>query len=172
VPFSVMSITVRHAFGDMSSAGTGKLAAALLINTVGSPNAAVAASNAAAICSGSRMSHATVSTRAPSASIASFPASRCSGLRLAITMSAPRRANSDAIALPSPVPPPVTNTAVPSKVPAGNAVAPTAGGSGNPIISVIACILPDLGSSGRAARPRSLLAGLCTPRGSLGQLPV
>ncbi len=45
------------------------------------------------------------------------PASRCSGLRLAITTSAPRRANSDAMALPSPVPPPVMNTAVPSNVP-------------------------------------------------------
>src|SRR3954451_15767886 len=52
VPFKVMSITVRHAFGDMSSAGTGKLAAALLIKTAGSPNAAAAASKAAAICSG------------------------------------------------------------------------------------------------------------------------
>ena len=30
VPLSVMSTTVRQAFGDMSSAGTGKLAAALL----------------------------------------------------------------------------------------------------------------------------------------------
>ena len=39
VPFSVMSTTVRHAFGDMSSAGTGKFAAALLISTPGSPNA-------------------------------------------------------------------------------------------------------------------------------------
>ena len=66
-----MSITVRHAFGDMSSAGTGKLAAALFTRTPGSPNAASAASNMAAIESGSRMSHATVSTLAPSASIAS-----------------------------------------------------------------------------------------------------
>src|SRR6185312_4824441 len=39
VPFSVMSTTVRHAFGDMSSAGTGKLAAALLTSTLGSPKA-------------------------------------------------------------------------------------------------------------------------------------
>ena len=31
-----MSTTVRQAFGDMSSAGTGKFAAALLISTVGS----------------------------------------------------------------------------------------------------------------------------------------
>ena len=58
VPFSVMSTTVRQAFGLMSSAGTGKLAAALLTSTLGRcPNAASAASKAAAICSGSRMSH-------------------------------------------------------------------------------------------------------------------
>ena len=49
VPLSVMSTTVRHALGDMSSAGTGKLAAALLTSTPGRPNAASAASNAAAI---------------------------------------------------------------------------------------------------------------------------
>ncbi len=109
-----MSTTVRHALGDMSSAGTGKLAAALLISTPGSPKASVAASNAAAICSASRMSHPTVVTGAPSAATASWPASRCSGLRLAITIDAPRRANSSAMALPRPVPAPVTNTATPS----------------------------------------------------------
>src|SRR5262249_36404435 len=38
VPFNVMSTTVRHALGDMSSAGTGKLAAALLTSTPGMPN--------------------------------------------------------------------------------------------------------------------------------------
>ena len=109
-----MSTTVRHTFGDMSSAGTGKLAAALFTSTPGSPKAASASSNAAAICSGSRMSHATTATGAPMASIASLPASRCSGLRLAITSDAPRRANSEAIALPSPVPAPVTKTHTPS----------------------------------------------------------
>src|SRR5580693_584985 len=52
VPFSVMSTTVRQAFGDMSSAGTGKFAAALFTRTEGSPNAASAASNAPAMSSG------------------------------------------------------------------------------------------------------------------------
>src|SRR6516165_7259989 len=42
VPLSVMSTTVRHALGDMSSAGTGKLAAALLMRTSGGPKAASA----------------------------------------------------------------------------------------------------------------------------------
>src|SRR5205807_840058 len=45
VPLRVMSTTVRHALGDMSSAGTGKLAAALLTSTWGSPNDSVAPSN-------------------------------------------------------------------------------------------------------------------------------
>src|SRR5436190_21983744 len=52
VPLRVMSTTVRHAFGDMSSAGTGKLAAALLISTPGRPNPASAVSKAAATSSG------------------------------------------------------------------------------------------------------------------------
>ena len=43
VPFRVMSTTVRQAFGDMSPAGTGKLAAALLISTPGRPYASSAA---------------------------------------------------------------------------------------------------------------------------------
>src|SRR3954470_18453835 len=62
VPFSVMSTTARQALGDMSSAGTGKLAAALLISTCGNSKAASAASKAAATASGSRMSQVTVST--------------------------------------------------------------------------------------------------------------
>jgi hypothetical protein len=108
-----MSTTVRHALGDMSSAGTGKLAAALFTSTPGSPKACSAASNAAATESGSRMSQAVTATRAPSASMAARPASRCSGLRLAMTMSAPSRANSVAMARPRPVPPPVTSTVTP-----------------------------------------------------------
>src|SRR5688572_2181302 len=137
VPFSVMSTTVRHAFGDMSSAGTGKLAAALLTSTPGRPNAASAASNAAAMLSGSRMSQVTVSAGIDNASIASRPAARCSSFRLAITMDAPSLPNSVAIALPRPVPPPVTKTHTPSNVPAGSADSPAGGGAGSPIASAI-----------------------------------
>ena len=54
VPLRVMSTTVRQALGDMSSAGTPKLAAALLTSTPGSPKAASAASKAAATDAGSR----------------------------------------------------------------------------------------------------------------------
>src|SRR6478735_8174085 len=81
---------------------------------------------------GARMSQPTVSTGAPSADIAASPASRCSGLRLASTIDAPRRANSLAMAFPSPVPPPVTTTTSPSKVPGLSAVSPAAGGPGRP----------------------------------------
>ena len=87
-----MSTTVRHALGDMSSAGTGKLAAALLTSTPGRPNARLGGvERGGDLRRASRMSHATVSTGAPMASIASRPASRCSGLRLAITIAAPSR---------------------------------------------------------------------------------
>ena len=86
MPLSVMSTTVRHALGDMSSAGNGKLAAALLISTPGSPNARLAASNAAAIWSASRMSHATVEHAAAELAEGVAAASRCSGLRLATTI--------------------------------------------------------------------------------------
>src|SRR5262249_20999231 len=79
------------------------------------------------------MSHVTVKTGASISSIAARPASRCSALRLAITIDAPARANSAAMALPRPVPAPVTKTLTPSNVPAGSALVPTAGGSGSPI---------------------------------------
>src|SRR4029077_17817814 len=41
-------------------------------------------------------------------------------------------ANSTAMALPRPVPAPVTRTGTPSKVPGGSAVVPGGGGSGSP----------------------------------------
>src|SRR5581483_8402439 len=135
VPLRVMSTTVRHALGDMSSAGTGKLAAALLTRTWGRPKASVATSNAAAIESASRMSQVAVTTGAPSSFIASSPASRCSALRLAMAIDAPRRADSDAMALPRPVPAPVTNTPTPSNVPGLSAVSPGGGGGGRPATS-------------------------------------
>src|SRR6266540_209897 len=163
VPFNVMSTTVRHAFGDMSSAGTGKLAAALLTSTPGNPNCCSAASNIAVMSSGSRMSQRVTSTGAPSASIAARPASRCSSFRLATTIDAPSRANSDAIALPRPVPAPVTSTQTPSNVPSGNAVAPTGGGSGRPLGSVIS-----RPSSWRSSAPRE--ARLALRRASSAQL--
>src|SRR5438067_2482832 len=78
------------------------------------------------------MSHVAVTTGAPNSFIASSPASRCSALRLATAIDAPRRANSEAMALPRPVPAPVTNTHAPSNVPGFRAVSPGGGGCGRP----------------------------------------
>ena len=114
VPFSTMSTTVRQALGLMSSAGTGKLPAALLMSTSMGPRAASVASNAVAMESASRMSQAVAKALAPTPSTAATPAARCSPSRLRMPTEAPRRANSVAMALPSPVPPPVTTTTVPS----------------------------------------------------------
>ena len=85
VPLSVMSTTVRQALGDMSSAGTGKLAAALLTGRRAGRTRLLAASKAAAICSGSRMSQGTTVRTCPprSSMAASARPSRCSALRLA-----------------------------------------------------------------------------------------
>ena len=66
----------------------------------------------------------------PQPIIAAIPAARCSSPRLATAIAAPSRANSIAIALPKPVPPPVINTTSPANVPAGNIAVPKAGGSG------------------------------------------
>jgi hypothetical protein len=134
VPLSTMSVTARQAFGLMSSAGTGKFPAALLTSVPGSPRACSSASKAAAIWSGWRMSQPASAALPPTASTAATPAARCSGLRLRMPTAAPRRANSTAIALPRPVPPPVTMTAWPSKVPGASALAPSSGGSGRPMI--------------------------------------
>ena len=137
VPLRVMSTTVRHALGDRSSVGDGKLAAALLTSTPGSPNRAVDAVERR----GDAVGVADVALDALDLGAERGDrvraASRCSGLRLSTARSAPRRANSDAIALPSPVPPPVTTTVTPSKVPGTSAVAPGAGGWGSPRSSVI-----------------------------------
>src|SRR5438067_4765180 len=78
------------------------------------------------------MSHVAVATGAPNSFIASSPASRCSALRLAMTIDAPRRANSEAMAFPRPVPAPVTKTQAPSNVPGLRAVSPGGGGWGRP----------------------------------------
>ena len=79
-------------------------------------------------------------------------------MRVVITSEAPRRANSEAMALPRPVPPPVTMTATPSKVPGRRAVSPTAGGWGSPVSSVTGQLPVQVGvrSSARAARSSAM----------------
>ena len=64
VPSSTMPVTARQPLNDRSSAGTGKLPAALFTSTPTGPSSASASSNAAATCPGSRTSTDTPMTRA------------------------------------------------------------------------------------------------------------
>src|SRR4051812_19277089 len=134
VPSSTIRSTARQPLGDRSAAATGKFAAALLTSTVtGAPSAAATASYAAATDSGSRTSSSTSHALPPTSCTAATPAARCSGDRLAIATAAPARASSTAIALPRPVPPPVTSATRPANVSAGSIGVPA--GSPLPIIA-------------------------------------
>ncbi len=133
VPFRTMSTTVRKPLGLMSSAGTGKLPAALLIRMPGRPHSASTVSKSSFTDCASRMSQVTASAFPPASSMAAIPWDRCWALLLATHTLAPRRANSTAIALPRPVPPPVTTAEQPVKLPAGRAEEPRTGGSGRGI---------------------------------------
>src|SRR5262245_18031848 len=131
VPFSTMSTTDRHPFGLSSAAATGKLPAAVFTRTPTAPSEASTVSNAAVTDSGCRTSIATAAARPPTASMAATPRARCASSRLAMATAAPSRANSTAMALPRPVPPPVTRTTSPSNVLGGSIVVPSGGGSGS-----------------------------------------
>ncbi len=100
----------------------------------GGPSSDSRVSKAVATAWGWRTSQATPRARAPTASTAATPAARCSSFRLSTATAAPRRANSTAMAFPRPVPPPVTMTVSPSKVPLGSAEVPDSGGSGRPMV--------------------------------------
>src|SRR3954471_5821240 len=129
VPSSTMRSTARQPLGNRSAAATGKLAAALLTSTVtGAPSVEAAASYAVATDSGSRTSSSTSQARPPTSCTAATPPSRCSVDRLAIATAAPARASSTEIALPSPVPPPVTSATRPANVSAGNIGVPAGRG--------------------------------------------
>ena len=117
-------MTARQPFGDSRSARIGKFAAALLTSTPIGPSADSTSSNAAAIRSGSRTSHATPTARPPALTTAWTPSSRCPASRLAIPTDAPQRPNSAAIARPKPVPPPVIRTVTPAKVAGGSIAVP------------------------------------------------
>ena len=127
---------------------------------VGQTEAASAASKAAAIWSGSRMSHSTVSTSPPSGSSA---AGRPRGARPCGWRSRCRR-RGGRTRWRSPCrarcPPPVTNTVVPAKLPAGRAVAPAEGGSGKPIGADMAVALSSrcsgVAALGAAARSSAM----------------
>ena len=85
-----------------------------------------------ATASASLMSQAAASAVPPASSTAATPAARCFSSRLRMPTAAPRRPNSVAMALPRPVPPPVTTTTVPAKVPGDRAEAPRGGGGARP----------------------------------------
>src|SRR5579862_1595399 len=158
VPSSTIPVTARQPLKLRSSAGTGKLPAALLTSTSTGPRREVVTSNARATASGSRMSHATPIALPPAPSTARTPAARCSSSRLAIASAAPRRANSTAIARPSPVPPPVMSTTLPRKVPSGSIASPRGGGSASPI-GVPGRGLPALGEQRQLCEELAAQAG-------------
>ena len=127
VPFSVMSTTVRHAFGDMSSAGHREVGGGVVHEHAGQPERVARRrrtrrrSTRARGCRTRRRARA---RRAPPSPRGRRRGAPPCGSRSRST--APRRANSDAIALPSPVPPPVTNTHDARRTcRRGSAVAPT-----------------------------------------------
>ena len=132
VPLSTMSTTVRQALGLISSAGTGKLPAALLTSTATGPRVDSTESKAAPMASASRMSQGAAIALPPACSTAATPAARCCSSRLKMPTDAPSRPNSVAMAFPRPVPPPVTTTTASAKVPDGSADVPRGGGRASP----------------------------------------
>ena len=133
LPVSTMSITERQPFGERSSAGTGKLPGGVVDEHAGKAELALDGVEGGGhlVVAADVAGHA---ERLPAGGpTAATPAARCSSPRETIATRAPSRANSTAIALPSPVPPPVTSTVSPAKLPAGSAAAPGGGGSGRPM---------------------------------------
>src|SRR6202047_3681434 len=103
-----MPTTVFQPVAEMSSTLARKDAPALLTITSRRPISFTVRSTSALTWSSCRTSTATQKERRPSLVISAVTGSRFSSLRLAITTSAPARANSSAMDLPMPTPPPVT----------------------------------------------------------------
>src|SRR5216683_689317 len=108
VPLRLMPTTVFQPLAEMSSTLARKDAPALLIMTSRRPISFTVRPTRSFTCSSWRTSRATQKERRPSFWISAVTGSRFSSLRLAITTSAPARANSSAMDLPMPTPPPVT----------------------------------------------------------------
>src|ERR1700730_18808319 len=108
VPLRLMPTTVFQPLAEMSSTLARKDAPALLTMTSRRPISFTVRSTSALTWSSWRTSTATQNERRPSLAISAVTGSRFSSLRLAITTSAPARANSSAMDLPMPTPPPVT----------------------------------------------------------------
>ncbi len=108
VPFRLMPTTVFQPLAEMSSTLARNEAPALLIMTSSRPISFTVRPTSSLTWSSWRTSSATQKERRPSFWISAVTGSRFSSLRLAITTSAPARANSSAMDLPMPTPPPVT----------------------------------------------------------------
>src|SRR5512144_1064733 len=108
VPLRLMPTTVFQPLAEMSSTLARNDAPALLTMTSRRPISFTVRSTSALTWSSCRTSRAMQNERRPNFWISAVTGSRFSSLRLAITTSAPARANSSAIAFPMPTPPPVT----------------------------------------------------------------
>src|SRR2546422_1846733 len=113
-PLRLMPITVFQPLIEISSGLARNEAPALLTMTSSRPHSDTARSTMPLTWSSCRTSTATANVRRPRLVISLATGSRCSSLREHSATSAPARANSMAIDLPMPVPPPVTMAVLPS----------------------------------------------------------
>ncbi len=128
IPSTFSRHTARQPFAAISSAGLKNWPPALFTSTSRRPRRSSTVSTSRRASPRSRTSPATQSTSpvaAPAAAPASSPisataASSTSARRPAIVTPAPQRASSSALALPRPVPPPVTSATRPPSSPAAN----------------------------------------------------
>src|SRR3990172_8815993 len=114
-PVRLMPTTVFQPLAEMSSGLARNEAPALFTMMSSRPHSATARSTMALTWSSWRTSSATAKVRRPRSRRALVTGSRCSSLREQMATSAPARANSSAIDLPMPVPPPVTIAVLPSR---------------------------------------------------------
>src|SRR5882762_3152918 len=113
-PFRLMPSTVFQPLIEMSSGLARKDAPALFTMMSRRPQSFTACSTTAFTCSSWRTSTAIANERRPRSRTALVTGSRCSSLREQRATSAPALANSTAMDLPMPVPPPVTIAVFPS----------------------------------------------------------
>ena len=114
-PLRLICTTVFQPLIEMSSGLARNEAPALLTMMSSRPHSATARSTIPLTWSSWRTSTATAKVLRPRSVMALATGSRCSSLRLQRATSAPARANSIAIDLPMPVPPPVTMAVLPSR---------------------------------------------------------
>src|SRR2546425_10765143 len=113
-PVRLMPTTVFQPLTEMSSGLARNDAPALFTMMSSRPHSWTARSTIALTCSSWRTSTAIANDRRPASRTALTTGSRCSSFREQSATSAPARANSIAMDLPMPVPPPVTIAVLPS----------------------------------------------------------